>query len=329
MAYKFNFLILVLIFGFQLDATELCYVTDNVLTEIDNESVLNAKENLPDGTIQWAWIRGTMLRQTNPTDRHYKFAVQIGPLETDTVELVYNKRFGTLPLPAAGDIVEACGEMIVNRDGTLRYNGSPEGVLIHKLHEGSVYNGFVRLDPEATQFKMLNGTWEDGPNTAPISYGFQFFDVEPAEFWSQRDPEEVLPNMYRNRCFGVFPKEKSKELRKTLVFYKWEEEQSWLAMRATGKIVGQLLDHMNRLREICEPSQPKYESLELLKESSLFHDDHVSIFKNPCWRKPGTPFNKKAEYFLLSMNEVLHGKFIDFQGSAKDLMIDLQLTCSQ
>ncbi len=74
-------------------------------------------------------------------------SLKIGPLETDTMEIVFNRGFGD-PQLKIGDAVKGCGDVIVSKEETDRYLPSPDGAIIHYLHMSNGANhpdGYIKV----------------------------------------------------------------------------------------------------------------------------------------------------------------------------------------
>lgn len=116
---------------------------------VSNESALIVKFQYPNGTKVRARVKGPMIRVTGPKRKHVKFAIQIGPNTEDTLEVIYNRKFGDLEEVQVGDVVEACGDLIVSNKRRGRYYPSPEGAIIHWLHfdpRGKHKDGYLKVN---------------------------------------------------------------------------------------------------------------------------------------------------------------------------------------
>ena len=80
---------------------------------------------------------------------HYHFQIQIGSAPKDLIEVVYSRNFGT-PEVALGAEAQVCGDYITSNAPAGGFPVSPDGALIHWVHEnergGGHENGFVILN---------------------------------------------------------------------------------------------------------------------------------------------------------------------------------------
>ena len=91
-------------------------------------------------------VQGHVVRVYPDRNGHNHFAIQIGPKDTDTLEVVYNQQFGAVPTPTVGIQVEACGDYITSvapspGPGGVTYPASPDGALIHWVHMAPARSG--------------------------------------------------------------------------------------------------------------------------------------------------------------------------------------------
>lgn len=104
------------------------------LLQIDNARVLSWKTERPNQYKERARIEGSFVSLTLDRTSHYQFVIQIGPRESDTIEVVYNKEFGPVPPVYPGMKVEACGDFINAFAQAGAYPPSPAGAIIHWVH---------------------------------------------------------------------------------------------------------------------------------------------------------------------------------------------------
>jgi hypothetical protein len=81
---------------------------------------------------------------------HEHFAIQIGPNDSDRIEVIYNQDFGYVPETQIGMQVEACGDYITSTEQAGPYPPSPDGAIIHWVHrapnERRHPSGFLMID---------------------------------------------------------------------------------------------------------------------------------------------------------------------------------------
>jgi len=120
--------------------------------DVDNNQVLNWKTNTPNQFKARANVLGEVVRIFADRSSHNHFEIKIGPKNTDVLEVIYNKSFGTLRDPQEGMKVQACGDYITSFEKAGPYPASPSGAIIHWVHfnprEGGHPHGFLIIDGE-------------------------------------------------------------------------------------------------------------------------------------------------------------------------------------
>ncbi len=117
-------------------ATPECRDHQTVLP-VDNAEVIHWKSTTPNQTLERAHVSGTIDRIYSKENGHEHFEIQIGPGSSDTIEVVYNISFGSLPELQVGMTVEACGDYITSNQATSQYPASPSGAIIHWIHRSN------------------------------------------------------------------------------------------------------------------------------------------------------------------------------------------------
>ncbi len=102
---------------------------------VDDAQVMNWKSTTPNQTLKRAHVEGQLSRLYSDHSGHNHFEIQVGPTPADTLEVVYNASFGTLPQLHVGMRVEACGDYITSNEPGPRYPASPDGAIIHWVHQ--------------------------------------------------------------------------------------------------------------------------------------------------------------------------------------------------
>ena len=102
---------------------------------VNNEAVLNWKTNSKNQYRNRAHILGTLVRDLPDHTGHHHYEVQIGGNPNDLIEIIYNENFGPVPKANPGAPFEACGDYITSNAPTGRYPASPDGAIIHWVHQ--------------------------------------------------------------------------------------------------------------------------------------------------------------------------------------------------
>jgi hypothetical protein len=118
---------------------------------ISNEQVLNWKHTSRNQFKSRGHVEGTVGTVYKDATGHRHFQIVIGANANDTVEVIYNEKFGKIPGSALqkGAHVETCGDYITSNDRAGRYNASPDGAIIHWVHEatnGRHASGYVTIE---------------------------------------------------------------------------------------------------------------------------------------------------------------------------------------
>jgi hypothetical protein len=106
---------------------------------VNNAQVLAWKQAAVNQQTDRGHVQGNVVRIYPDRNGHEHFAIQIGPNSSDTIEIIYNQEFGTVPPVSVGIPVEACGDYITSTGPSPGPNGqtypaSPDGALIHWVH---------------------------------------------------------------------------------------------------------------------------------------------------------------------------------------------------
>jgi hypothetical protein len=119
---------------------------------VNNDTLLQWKRSLPNQTLRRGHVHGSIVQIFPDRNGHDHFMIQIGPNTDDTIEVIYNQDFGSVPDPQVGDNVEACGDFIVSTAQSGPYPPSPAGAIIHWIHRNPKGHG------HESGFLMINGT---------------------------------------------------------------------------------------------------------------------------------------------------------------------------
>ena len=79
-------------------------------------------------------VNGTVTSLYADETGHRHFQLTMNSSTPETIEIVYDLKFGALPPLKAGDMIEACGDYITSNAPYQGYPISPDGALIHWVH---------------------------------------------------------------------------------------------------------------------------------------------------------------------------------------------------
>ncbi len=114
---------------------------------VNDAQVLQMKISTPNQFLARAHIKGFIQHAYADHNGHTHFEARIGAKPTDTIEIVYNESFGSLPPLVPNMIVEACGDYITSNAATSQYPASPDGAILHWVHRttGGHPGGYVAI----------------------------------------------------------------------------------------------------------------------------------------------------------------------------------------
>lgn len=117
---------------------------------INNQVIIQWKSTTRNQYRNRAHIQGVLIKNYPDKTGHDHFEVQIGSNPTDTVEVIYNEEFGTIPEVKAGARFEACGDYITSNATSGGYPASPDGAIVHWVHQspdpGRHDSGFLMIN---------------------------------------------------------------------------------------------------------------------------------------------------------------------------------------
>lgn len=102
--------------------------------QVDNAQVLNWKASSKNNFHSRARVLGVVGKVYADKTKHDHFQIKIGDQPQDTIEIIYNSKFGPLPDLQAGMTIEACGDYITSNKQSGNYPSSPDGAIIHWVH---------------------------------------------------------------------------------------------------------------------------------------------------------------------------------------------------
>jgi hypothetical protein len=117
---------------------------------VNNDQVVEWKTTTKNQFRSRAHIKGNLVRVFPDHSGHHHYEVQIGTHGSDTVEVIYNEDFGSVPEVAAGSVIEACGDYITSNAPAGHFPASPDGAIVHWVHRSPSPNrhdsGFLVID---------------------------------------------------------------------------------------------------------------------------------------------------------------------------------------
>lgn len=131
------------------DNTPDCLMDKGTDLPVNNEQVLEWKIKTKNQFHSRGHIKGRLTKTYSDKTNHLHWQVQIGPKDTDTIEVIYNKDFGKVTQFAVGSEVEACGDYITANKKSNGYPASPDGALVHWIHMSPSPNhlhGYMMVD---------------------------------------------------------------------------------------------------------------------------------------------------------------------------------------
>ena len=131
------------------DQVPTCLAQNGQVLQINNEQVLSFKQTSKDQFHSRGHIKGTLVNIFPDATGHHHMSVLIGPNNQDTIEVIYNEDFGSMPELQVGQIIEACGDYITARGTVGSYPASPDGAIVHWVHQSPNPNhlsGFVVIN---------------------------------------------------------------------------------------------------------------------------------------------------------------------------------------
>ncbi len=120
--------------AFSQTAAPSCLSHGKILP-IDNQTVLVWKNTSKNQFRSRAHVKGILTKVFSDQTGHHHYEVQIGSAAKDTVEFIYNEKFGLVPQVSLGAQMEACGDYITANAPSGGYPASPDGAIIHWIHK--------------------------------------------------------------------------------------------------------------------------------------------------------------------------------------------------
>ena len=115
--------------------TPSCLDEHNNTLAVDNQNVILWKTTTPNQTLKRSHVSGVIVKLYPDHSGHTHFSAKIGPNANDTVEVIYNMSFGQIKNLNVGMNIEACGDYITSNAPAGGYEASPDGAIVHWIHE--------------------------------------------------------------------------------------------------------------------------------------------------------------------------------------------------
>lgn len=138
-----------LLVGFQAQALD-CMAGKSAIA-IDNDQVINWKRTTRNQFHARGHVEGVLRQEyaDHSGHDHMQIVIEGAGGASETLEIVYNSKFGRLPAMKVGSVIEACGDYITSNQPTRRYPASPDGAIIHWVHKSKNRNhesGYLVID---------------------------------------------------------------------------------------------------------------------------------------------------------------------------------------
>ncbi len=138
----------VVVFGLALvsgtsfaQSTPPCLDDQGNTLDVNNGNVLLWKVNTKNQTLKRAHIQGTVTKvYPNQTGHNHFEATLVDGKNSGTLEVIYNIEFGAIKNVQIGQTVEACGDYITSNANAGGYKASPDGAIIHWIHQSDNVN---------------------------------------------------------------------------------------------------------------------------------------------------------------------------------------------
>lgn len=117
----------------QTAAVNTCMDHGQVLN-VDNNQVLQWKHTSANEFHARGHVLGKITNMFPDQTGHNHFEITLDATTPDTIEIVYDFKFGALPTLHMGDKIEACGDYITSNAPFQHYPASPDGAMLHWVH---------------------------------------------------------------------------------------------------------------------------------------------------------------------------------------------------
>ena len=121
--------------------------------QMNDQQVIDWKHTSKNQFHARAHIQGKLTQLYRDKTGHHHFQMQIEATTPDSIEVIYNEDFGTVPPLTVGASIEACGDYITSNQNAGGYSASPDGAIVHWLHKStnnSHDSGYLIIDGVVT-----------------------------------------------------------------------------------------------------------------------------------------------------------------------------------
>ena len=126
--------------------------------QINNEQVIRWKSSTRNSFQARARVSGPVTQVYPDHSGHHHFQITLDNVGSNTLEVIFNEDFGTVPAIHTGMQIEACGDYITSIAQSGPYPASPDGAIIHWVHISP------RLNRHQSGYIAING----------VPYGMEF-----------------------------------------------------------------------------------------------------------------------------------------------------------
>lgn len=131
------------------DQVPSCLAVNGQALAVNNDQVITWKTTSKDQFHSRGHVKGALVNIFPDATGHHHMSVLVGPNNQDTIEVIYNEDFGSMPQLQVGQIIEACGDYITSRGEVGSYPASPDGAIVHWVHQSTSakhLSGYVVVD---------------------------------------------------------------------------------------------------------------------------------------------------------------------------------------
>jgi hypothetical protein len=101
---------------------------------VNNDQVIQWKSSTRNSFQARGHVVGPILQVYPDHSGHHHFEISLSNKPGDTIEVIFNEDFGSVPALRAGQQVEACGDYITSNAPSGPYPASPDNAILHWVH---------------------------------------------------------------------------------------------------------------------------------------------------------------------------------------------------